>query len=206
MLLVEGRHVRRRRHVYEENDGLARVRGVVRYRGELVEGAEVSIGCQSATTGQVGMEDVEYELDVPSGAQELRAASYWAANGSWLTSRNVVRVVPGDQVINVDLEDPPEWRRIVRVYGSLDVVHHVLIGHDDWVQTPLSWEARLAYTPPGNGPGSPVTATWPWLSPLAGPERVHLSLSVVLREDLTAQCWLAVSVAAGLLRPRGRGP
>lgn len=194
MLLVEGRHVRRVRHVYQENDGLARVHGEVKYRGQPLEGAEVTIGCQSARTGQIGQEDVEYALEVPSGSQEIRASSYWPANNTWLTSRKVVPIVPSEQVLDIDLEDPPEWRRIVRVYGSLELVHHVLVGTDDWLKKPLSWEARLAYVPPGAGPGSPVSDTCEWLSPLAGPERVHVSLSVTLKEDLTVQCWLAVQL------------
>jgi hypothetical protein len=198
LLLVEPRPVLRIKHVYAKNDGLARVHGVVRYRGDPVEGAEVRIGCERAMTGPIGGEQQGYTLEVSSGQQEVKAGAYWPGSSFWLTSSKVMSVTAGDQRIDIDLVDPPEWRRIIRIYGRLDLVHQVLVGHDDWIHQPITFEARLAWTPIGQGPPFPTgdQKFWssPWLSDLAGNERVHFTLTVALQEDLSVDCGLSVQL------------
>lgn len=198
MLLVEGRWVSRLRHVYKENDGLAHVSGHVLYRGEPVSGAEVSIGCEHAMTGLAETEDIDYALDVTSGGQEMKAGAFWPDTNFWLAGRKVVSIEPGRQRIDIELADPPDWRRIVRVYGKLELVHRVLIGKDDWLHVPISFEARLSWTPEDEGPPFPGVdlrfQRFEWLSPLAGDERVHFVLTVALQEDMRLECGLSVQL------------
>jgi hypothetical protein len=198
MLLVEGRWVSRLRHVYKENDGMAHVSGRVLYRGEPVSGAQVSIGCERAMTGRAEDEDLDYDLDVTSGVQEINAGVFWPDTNFWLAGREVRTIEAGRQRIDIELADPPDWRRIVRVYGKLELVHRVLIGKDDWLHTPISLEARMSWSPEDDGPPYPGVdqrfQRFEWLSPLAGDERVHFVLTVALQEDMRLECGLSVQL------------
>lgn len=67
-------------------------------------------------TGLAENEDIDYALDVTSGVQEMTAGALWPGSNFWLAGRKVVAIEPGRERIDIELDDPPEWRRIVRVY------------------------------------------------------------------------------------------
>lgn len=189
MLLVEGRPVPRHRHVFQRSEGVSRVRGAVRFRGDPIMGAEVQIGCDRDLTS-IDRDLPEYRLEVGAGPHEIVAGAYWPGTNQWLSARRLEKLLPGDQVVDLDLEEPPAWRRIVRVRGQLDLVHRVLIGHDDWLHQPISKEARFFWHPSewgeiAGGPPSHIFERIPFLSDPAGNERVHFTLELWLKEDLT---------------------
>ena len=65
-----------------------------------------------------------YQLELSAGRYEVVASAYWPSTDEMLTGRVVVDVVPGDQPrsIDIELEDPPEWRRLIRCLGKVDLV------------------------------------------------------------------------------------
>jgi hypothetical protein len=195
LLLVEGRDVPRRRHKYARSRGVARVRGKVRFEGQPIVGAWVRIGCDSDLTRPTDHGIPEYVLEVGGGTYEVVAGAYWPGTDQWLSTQKVVALDPGDQRVDLDLEPPPAWRRIVRVTGRLDMVHQVLVGHDDWLHQPISLEVRLFQRPSGwGGPGGPqskISDSRSWLSDSAGNERVHFSLTLTLNNDLSVSCGLS---------------
>jgi hypothetical protein len=199
LLLVEGRFEPRRKHRLGRSPGVAVVEGRVLYENAPISGAEVRIGCDKDLTRRARRDYPTYYLEVPAGRQEIVAGAYWPATSWWLTARQVVQLNPGQNEIDITLEDPPEWRRIVRVFGKLDLVHRVLIGHDDWLHQPIVREARLAWIPPtwGQPPAGAQKSseTFEFLSDMAGNERVHMSITVWLKNDLS----VGVGLSAQLL-------
>ncbi len=195
LLLVEGRPERRHRHVYQRSYGVSRVRGQVRFNGQPIVGADVWIGCDHDLTRPGPHEIPEYVIETGAATYEIRAGAFWPGTEQWLSTSKVVELRPGDQHVDLDLEPPPAWRRIVRVTGKVDIVHQVLIGHDDWLHQPISKEIRLWKKPDEwGGPGSPNdhrSEDSPYLSDAAGDERVHFLLNVVLNDDLSVSCGLS---------------
>jgi hypothetical protein len=143
LLLVEGRFEPRKKRRLGRSPGLAPAKGRVLYHGTAIVGAEVRIGCDKDITHRIRSIPM-YSLDVPAGRYELVAGTYWPATSWWISARNVLEVQPGENIVDITLEDPPDWRRIVHVSGKLDVVHRVLIGHDDWLHHPIVLESRMA--------------------------------------------------------------
>jgi hypothetical protein len=200
LLLVEGRFEPRRKHRLGRSPGLALARGRVLYRGTAIVGAQVQIGCDKDITRRGPHNVPMYSLDVPAGRYEIVAGAYWPATSWWLSARDVVPVSPGENLIDITLEDPPDWRRIVRVSGKLDLVHRVLIGHDDWLHQPIVLESHMAWIPAtwGKAPdgASKMADTLPFLSDMAGNERVHMTIDVWLNDDLS----VGVGLSAQLLQ------
>ena len=146
LLLVEGRFEPRHKHRFGRAHGLALVKGRVLYGETPLVGADVRIGCDKDVTHPIG-DFPMYSLEVPAGRHEIVAGAYWPATNWWLSARQVVDVQPGENTFDITLEEPPQWRRIVRIFGKLDLVHRVLIGHDDWLHQPIVMEARLSWAP-----------------------------------------------------------
>lgn len=188
LLLVEGRTVPRRVHELARSSGVAIAWGKVLYDGEPLTGAEVQIGCDEDLTRLGRTRFPSYYLEVPAGRHEIIAGAFWPASNWWLTGHQLAELSPGENEVDVVLEPPPDWRRIVRVFGKVDIVHRVLFGSDDWHHQPITLEARMAWTPNDWGtppPGDKRSETFKFLSGLAGPERVHMSIVVWLNDDLS---------------------
>ncbi|MEZ4417312.1 MAG: hypothetical protein R3E10_16270 [Gemmatimonadota bacterium] len=199
MLLLGWRVEPGLKHVLERSAGVARVTGRVLYGDAEVVGAEVRIGCDKDLTRPSG-HGTTYVLEVGTGRQEVVAGVYWPATQWWLSARQVVKLVPGEQVVDLRLEDPPEWRRTVRVYGKVDIVRRVLFGSDDWHHQPISLEVELAWLPaswgqPPSGAAN-ISHTFPWMSGMAGNVRMNMSVAVWLKADLS----LGVGVSVQMLK------
>jgi hypothetical protein len=192
MLLVRGRREPRHRHEYRRSEGVALVRGRVLYQGGPVLGADVRIGCEHDLT-RPGTDEPTYALEVPAGRCEVTAQAYWPDSAWMLTASRVVDLAPGGQTVDLELEDPPVWRRRVRVFGKVDLVHRVLIGTDDWLHEPIVREADLSWTPtswagtPPPGLDQRHIAFPDVLSGMAGDERVRVTVTAFLREDLSVE-------------------
>ncbi|RKI46077.1 hypothetical protein D7Y27_08860 [Corallococcus sp. AB004] len=191
MILPEPHWERRRKHVYARSNGLAEVTGVVRYRGsqEPIVGAVVRIGCETTQTGERG----DYQLKVAAGIQELNAGAFWPASEWWLAGVRVVDIRPGGNPgQDIELEDPPEWRRVLQIRVKLDLVNRVYVGNDDWKHATYLREHRFTHFPVGWGepPGGAPSLVWDdlWgggaiVSDYAGEERARLRVKATLNPD-----------------------
>lgn len=184
LCLPEPRWERRRKHVYAHARGLAEVIGRVTYKGTdaPLVGVNVRIGCEKTMTGMDGF----YRLEVASGPREIIAGIYWPNSRWWLEGRRFADIMPGaNPGHDIVLEDPPEWRRVLQIQIKLDLVHQVLVGHDDWkhethlqehrfVKYPLDWGE-----PHGGAPKYTWDELWdkaPITSDYAGDERARLRI------------------------------
>jgi hypothetical protein len=81
-----------------------------------------------------------------------------------LNGKTVVELDPGDHpdLVVIDLEDPPDWRRFVRCLGKIDTVRRVLIGSDDWSHTTINQQEYLTWAPDtwGEPPRGPKHTEW----------------------------------------------
>ena len=151
LLLLPRRPERKRVFRLGHADALAAVRGAVRYRGDPVLGARVFAGCEKTMTRVMDHDDTPtYRFDLlPDGDMLIRAETYWPATNFMLTGERIVSLQPGDQPGPVDIEllDPPEWRRRVRIFGQARVIRKVLIGSDDIGSNPVTMQTDLAFYP-----------------------------------------------------------
>jgi hypothetical protein len=192
MLLIHRRHEPRRIHRLERSAGPARVHGRVLYQGQPVAAARVRFGCDTTMTvpDRTGP---AYRLQVPAGRYEAVATAYWPATQELLTGRTLVEVEAGDQAEPVDLtlEDPPEWRRLVVCRGRISVVRRVYIGTDDWAHSPVNLELPLILAPDtwGQPPAqaSTRTAAPGFVSRHAQRFNVRVDLVLELHEDLSVE-------------------
>jgi hypothetical protein len=190
MLLTYGRLEPRTVHRLQRSDGPARVEGTVRYRGEPVVGAEVRYGCDKTVTRRDDRR-AAYAMEVSAGRYEVRASAYWPDTQEMLEGTRVVELRAGDQPgpVDLDLEDPPEWRRLVRVTGRIDLVRKVLIGTDDWAHSAINLQSPLTWAPDtwGEPPATATVLTWRGASTSAYAQRfnVRVDLTVTLQQDLT---------------------
>ena len=190
MLLTYGRFEPRTVHRLQQSDGPALVEGEVRYRGEPVVGAEVRFGCDTTLTRR---DDrlASYALEVSAGRYEMKATAYWPATQELLQGSRVVELRAGDQpgTVDLELEDPPEWRRLVRVTGRIDLVRKVLIGSDDWAHSSINLQAPLTWAPDtwGEPPPGAGVLTWSGSTTSAHAQRfnVRIDVTVTLQEDLS---------------------
>ena len=191
MLLTTGRFEPRLVHRLERSRGPAYVFGTVRYRGEPIAGADVRYGCETVMTRDTGRQHILYQVELSAGRYEVVATAYWPSTQEMLTGRLVVDVVPGDQPgpIDIELEDPPEWRRLVRCLGKFDLVRKVVIGKDDWAHSGINDQATMAKAPTdwGTPPPGASFQTWTthWVSDFAQRFNVRVDLEVELLDDLS---------------------
>lgn len=139
LLLVPWQPERRRIHQLGRSRGPASAWGEVRYGGSPVEGALITLGCERTFTGMVDGRRPSWRLDLAAaGRQVLKASAYWPGTAEMLRGEMVVDLLAGDNPdLHITLEEPPEWRRRLRVSGTVDLVRKVLIGRDDTSLTPV---------------------------------------------------------------------
>jgi hypothetical protein len=200
LLLTPWRMEPRREHRWERSDGPALVHGEVRYRGAPVEGAHVRFGCETTMTARSSDGPPGYVLALSAGRYEAVATAYWPSTQQELTGRAVVELQAGDQPgpVHLELEDPPDWRRLVRCTGKIDTVRRVLIGEDDWAHSGINDQAFLTWAPGtwGPPPGGASTTSWEpvFLGEHAQRFNVRVDVAVTLGEDLS----LEVTAASAL--------
>ena len=191
MMLTWGRQEPRRVHRLDRSAGPAYVRGAVRYRGQPVAGARVRFGCERAMTDRGAHDQIGYAIEVPAGRYGAQAEIYWPASQEMVTGESVVDVRPGDQAgpVDIELQDPPEWRRMVRITGKIDTVRRVLIGSDDWSHSVINQLAPLTWAPDtwGDPPADASQLTWTpvLIGDLAQRYRVRVDVTVTLAQDLS---------------------
>jgi hypothetical protein len=191
MMLTPGRYGLRRLHRWAHSEGPAFVHGMVTYNGEPVEGARVRFGCETVTTVRHADEQPRYQLDLSAGRYEAVATAYWPSTMEMLTGRRVVAVEPGDQAgsIDIELEDPPEWRRHIRCTGRISVVRRVVIGSDDWAHTAINLEGHLVKFPGmfGEPPSGAHHESWIGhvVSEFAQRFNVRVDIKVELQNDIS---------------------
>lgn len=201
MLLTPKRAEPKRKHRWDRSRGPAFVAGKVHYRGVEIEGARVRFGCETTKTKRLD-HATGYTLAVNAGRYEVVAAAYWPDTQQQLTGRTVVEVVPGDQPnpIDIELEDPVEWRRLIRCTGKIDTVRKVVVGKDDWAHKQINAQEFLTWAPATWGPppvGASVTTWTPapaFFGDYAQRFSVRVDLTVTLREDL----WIDVTARSRL--------
>jgi hypothetical protein len=204
LILPAPRLEQRRQHVWARSGGLAAVQGTVTHRGtgKEVPGALVRIGCETTVTNEEGF----YRMEVPAGRHEVRAGAYWPASDWWLETKKLFRFVPGlNEHVDLVLDDPPEWRRLLQLEITIALVHQVLIGKDDWRHDTRLLQARLTKLPAswGNPPDAPPLV-WDlhWsdkdaiITEYAGDERARLRIRATLDADTLA---IKVELRAELL-------
>jgi hypothetical protein len=124
-------------------------------------------------------------MAVASAKREIIAGAYWPQSKWWLEGRKVVDLEPGDNANHdIELEDPPDWRRVLQVRIKIDYVHQVMFGKDDWGHETNLEEHRFIRHPPdwGDPDSGPPPLVWDkfWtdkdamVTPYAGNERVRL--------------------------------
>jgi hypothetical protein len=191
LLLTTARFEPRRVHRLARSKGPAYVFGAVKYRGESIAGAEVRYSCDTTMTSSNAHQQLRYQLELSAGRYEVVASAYWPSTEEMLTGRRVVDIVPGDQSgpIDIDLEDPPEWRRLIRCLGKIDLVRKVVIGSDDWAHTGINDQATMIKAPSdwGTPPPGASFQTWKthWVSAFAQRFNVRVDLEVELKDDLS---------------------
>lgn len=191
MLLTTGRFEPQRLHRIDRSPGPAYVWGTVTYRGELILGARVQFGCDSALTNTLADRFPRYQLELSAGRYEVVATAYWPSTQELLTGRRLVDIVPGDQAgpIDIELEDPPEWRRLLRCTGRIDLVRRVVIGEDDWAHTAINQQATMVKAPTDFGPPPAGASFSTWsttaISQFAQRFNVRVDINIELQDDLS---------------------
>lgn len=200
LLLTPWRMEPRREHRWERSPGPALVQGEVRYRGSPVEGAHVRLGCETTMTASSSDAPPSYTLALIAGRYEALASAYWPATQQQLAGRVVVDVQPGDQPgpVHIELEDPPEWRRLARCTGRIDTVRRVLIGEDDWARSTINDQSVLTWAPGTWGTAPAGASVTSWQTAFVGNHaqrfNVRVDVTLTLREDLS----LEVTAASAL--------
>ena len=190
LLLTPWRMEPRRVHRLARSRGPAFVEGRVLYHGQPVLGATVRFGCETTMTWS---RVPSYEFELSAGRYEGEATAYWPASQQKLTGRVLVDIQPGDQPgpIDIELEDPPKWRRLIRCTGKIDTVRTVVIGTDDWSHTGISQQSWLTWAPStwGEPPGGASVKTWKPSVNGKHAQRfnVRVDLTVTLQEDLSLE-------------------
>jgi hypothetical protein len=198
--LVPWQPERRRIHVLGRSEGPASLRGRVLYRGQAIAGARLRLGCERTMSGLIGSKEPIYRFDLAAaGRHELQAEAYWPGTTEMLRGRRLVELLPGDNPAeDIELEDPPEWRRLLRVTGTVDLVRKVLIGSDDVAFTPVSMQQAMSWHPAEWGvPADKETRSWvppPTRSGYAQRFCVVITVKAELKKDLS----LEVTVASAL--------
>ena len=191
MLLTDGRLEPKRMHRLDRSKGPAYVQGAVTYRGEPIDGARVRFGCETTMTSRNAHRQTVYQLELSAGRYEAEATAYWPSTQEMLTGRRVVQIEPGDQPgpIDIELEDPPEWRRLIRCTGRIDLVRRVLIGTDDWAHTGINDQGTMTKAPDTFGPPPPGASFSAWtthsISDFAQRFNVRVDIEVQLQDDLS---------------------
>jgi hypothetical protein len=190
LLLTPRRYELRRVHRWDLSSGPAYVLGRALYNGEPIEGARVRFGCETTMTSRLFEDEPMYQLDLSAGRYEAVATFYWPDTDELLTGRRVVEVEPGNQagLIDIELEDPPEWRRLIRCTGRIDVVRKVLIGTDDWSHTGINLHTTMVKAPTSFDPPPGVSIRmWsaPVFSNFAQRFNIRVDIEVQLDEDLS---------------------
>ncbi|MFN0091407.1 MAG: hypothetical protein ACKVWR_14250 [Acidimicrobiales bacterium] len=186
MILIPRRQEPRRVHRYERSAGPSLVRGEVRFRGEALAGVRVRLGCQTTMTKPNGDEAPFFELAASAGRYEAQAAIYWPGTQELLRGATLVRLEAGDHpgLLVIDLEEPPEWRRLIRCTGRIDTVRRVLIGSDDWSHAPIIGQEHLVWAPEDWGEPPADASRRAWRTAFVGRPaqrfRVRLDLAVTL--------------------------
>jgi hypothetical protein len=192
LLLTPSRPEPRRVHQWDRSRGPALVTGTVRYRDIEIEGATVRFGCETTMTRKADRR-TGYTLAVSAGRYEAFASAYWPDTNQQLTGRVLVEVEAGDQPgpIDILLEDPPEWRRLLSCTGRIDTVRRVLVGEDDWAHATVNAQATLTWAPEtwGPPPDSAFVTTWStaFIGDHAQRFNVRVDMSVTLRADLSLE-------------------
>jgi hypothetical protein len=191
LILPEPRHERRRVHVWDRASGLSMVSGQVLHRsGDVVVGAQVRIGCETTLSNEEGF----YVIDVPAGRQEIVAGAYWPQTTLWMHGERLADLLPGAMPgMDVLLEDPPEWRRVLQIRVKFDLVHQVLVGKDDWLHESTLIEHRFTRLPDdwGDPPDGPPQVVWDqhWsdqgalITGYAGDERIRLHVKATFEPE-----------------------
>lgn len=191
LMLVPRRLEPARVHVYQRSMGPAYLEGVVRYRGRPLAGARVQIACQETMTSSTGRLGPTFALTLPSGRYDAKASLYWPDTTEMLTGSTIVELDPGDhpERVEIDLQDPPDWRRVVRCLGKIDTVRRVVIGSDDWAHNIINQQAELTWAPEtwGQPPSDASKKTWTTVVKGKHAQRfnVVVTLEVTLNQDLS---------------------
>jgi len=133
VILRPGEFADRPKTVWDFSEGPGTIEGRVFYRGNSVQGAKVSVFCQTTYTNADGF----FSITAPSGRYLLTAGAYLpqpAGEPAWYADAEVAVKIPFNDAdnIRVDLQDPPEENRILLVTGHADCVNRHLVGHDWW--------------------------------------------------------------------------
>ena len=134
------------------------------------------MACRRAITDIEGF----YRVEVGAARLEFIGGMYWPHTQWWLEGRLYRRAVPGSNSgFDIELEPPPEWRRLLTMKVHVDLVHQVLVGKDDWLHDQFYDERSFTLHPEGAPPGGSWPKEWtnhkdPYLSGWAGDERVRL--------------------------------
>lgn len=195
LLLTPRRFEPIRIHRWDRSPGPAFVQGRVLYRGEPVEGAEVRFGCEKTMTSVRDLRRFRepiYQLELSAGHYDAHASVYWTTTQELLAGRLFVEIQPGDQpgFVDIELEDPPDWRRLVHCTGKIDVVRKVVMGTDDWAHSSINLQSTLVKAPTSFSPPPPSDATFDkWtaevVSDFAQRFNVRVDIEVSLHDDLS---------------------
>ena len=112
--------------------GVAEVRGIVTYGGHALVGAEVRIGCRKTYTNAHSGFALDVSASPDDNDQQLiEVRGYWDSPPGMVSTQLRRSLVVGlNNLGDIRLKPPPEWRRRVEFHGELMMKHQVMFGHD----------------------------------------------------------------------------
>ena len=136
--------------------------GIVTFLGKPVNGARVTVCCDSATTRDQALlggpapitQDGVYRMLPPAGNYLARAQWEDPDTGVMMNVEQPVSLpFMALARVDFDLQPPPASDRLVTVSGHMDIVSRVAFGHDWWGHP--EWTATPMHLGPYGRPGTP---------------------------------------------------
>ncbi len=137
-----GHYELRRTSIRAFSAGPGRIRGLVRYGGEPVDGARVTVACRSTFTNVDGF----YQMEVPAGLYMLKAGAYLPQPGGqpawYIEGEMEAQVTFGEtaRLPTLEMHDPPGENRIVHTTGHADLVNRHTFGKDWWDHPAMNFQ------------------------------------------------------------------
>jgi hypothetical protein len=146
--------------------------GLVRYQGNPVGGAIVSVGGQSLLSKSSG----NFEIELPTGGYQVQAGKLMDVG--YAEGSTTVTVVAGQSVnVTVDLQDPPELYRRLTLRGTMKIEDYENFGDNEHATRNMARNSDV-------GPFGTHDEIQ-WTEKMGGEIRIELVLKIDWRIDLS---------------------
>jgi hypothetical protein len=163
----------------------------VKYQGRVIPGADVKAGGQVKVTSPQGVATIE----LPEGGYEVEAAVFM--NDNFFEGKLTAQVKDRtDTRVTIELNDPPEFFRVVVVGGHVRIKDEENFGEDEFVDETMS--LRPVYVGPTHKQDSA-----PWTRKMGGEIRVEAQFDFFWKPDLSVDVAYNVKLFEGTSEDTG---